>query len=209
MATEPTAPARECANISPGNNHRTRAACRQSRDRLPKAESAITNRNVRGNVQPAALQVDEQLAPALGAFSSADLEADEFFLALGRRAEQHQHAVAMLFHAGLRAAPTMAGRALEAQMAIERQKPDRERFWGNANIAFAENDPIFRSGWFERLDEGLPQVFGHRDFTAASLALESAIDEMDGVSASALGVSNDQRMLLISFARNPALTSAE
>jgi hypothetical protein len=99
----------------------------------------------------------------------------------------------------------MAGRALEAQIAIERQKPDRERFWGNANIAFAENDPILRSGWFERLelDEGLPQVFGHRDFTAASLALESAIDEMDGVSDSALGVSNDQRMLLISFGAQP------
>ena len=157
-------------------------------DRLPKADSAVTNRNFRGNVQPAVFQVDEQLAPALGAFSNADLEADEFFLALGRRAEQHQHAVAMLFHAGLRAAPTMAGRALEAQMAIERQKPDRERFWGNANIAFAENDPIFRSGWFERLDEGLPQVFGHRDFAAASLALRCPIDEMDGVRDGALRI---------------------
>ena len=70
-------------------------------DRLPKAESAVTNRNFRGHIQPAAFQVDEQLAPALGAFSNADLEADEFFLALRRRAEQHQHAVAMLFHAGL------------------------------------------------------------------------------------------------------------
>jgi hypothetical protein len=36
----------------------------------------------------------------------------------------------------------MAGCALEAQIAIQRQKPDRERFWGNADIAFAENDPI-------------------------------------------------------------------
>jgi hypothetical protein len=64
----------------------------------------------------------------------------------------------------------MSGCALEAQFAIERQKPDRERFWGNADIAFAENDPIVRSGWFERLelDEALPQVFSHRDFTAAS-----------------------------------------
>jgi len=41
----------------------------------------------------------------------------------------------------------MARRALEAQIAIERQKTDRERFWGNAEIAFAENDPIFRSAW--------------------------------------------------------------
>jgi len=57
----------------------------------------------------------------------------------------------------------MAGCTLEPEIAIQRQKPDRERFWGNADIAFAENDPIVRSGWFERLelDEGLPQVFGH------------------------------------------------
>src|SRR5215472_1809868 len=84
----------------------------------------------------------------------------------------------------------MAGCALEAQIAIQRQKPDRERFWGNADIAFAENDPIFRSGWFERLklDEGLPQVFRHSDFTAASLALGCAIDETDGVGDGALGV---------------------
>src|SRR5215467_15675947 len=40
-------------------------------DRLPKAESAVTNRNFRGHVQPAAFQVDEQLAPALSAFSTA------------------------------------------------------------------------------------------------------------------------------------------
>ena len=40
-----------------------------------------------------------------------------------------------------------------------------------------KNDPIFRSGWFERLelDEGLPQVFGYRDFAAAALALGRAI----------------------------------
>ena len=51
----------------------------------------------------------------------------------------------------------MAGCALEAQIAVERQKPDSERFRGNADIALAENDPIFRSGWLERLefDEGL------------------------------------------------------
>jgi hypothetical protein len=53
------------------------------------------------------------------------------------------------------------------------QKPDRERLWGTADVALAENDPIFMSGWFERLelDQALPQVFGHGDFTAASLAL--------------------------------------
>jgi len=35
------------------------------------------------------------------------------------------------------ATPAVARCALEAQIAIERQKPDRERFWGNADIAFA------------------------------------------------------------------------
>ena len=70
-------------------------------DRFPKAERAVAHCNFRGNAQPTAFQVDEELAPALGAFPHANLEADELFLALGRRPEQHQHAIAMLFHAGL------------------------------------------------------------------------------------------------------------
>jgi hypothetical protein len=51
----------------------------------------------------------DRLAPALCAFPHADLEADEFFLPLGRRAEQHQHTVAMLFHAGLQVNAVGAG----------------------------------------------------------------------------------------------------
>jgi hypothetical protein len=56
----------------------------------------------------------------------------------------------------------MAGCAFEPGIAIERQEPDRERFRGDADIAFAENDPIFRSGWFERpeVNESLSQIFG-------------------------------------------------
>jgi hypothetical protein len=36
--------------------------------------------------------------------------------------------------------------------------------------ALAENDPIFRNGWRERLesDAGLSQILGHRDFTAGA-----------------------------------------
>jgi hypothetical protein len=36
-------------------------------DRLPKAERAVANRDFRGNAQPTAFQVDEKLAPTLGA----------------------------------------------------------------------------------------------------------------------------------------------
>ena len=63
------------------------------------------------------------------------------------------------------AAPTMAGCAPKPDGA---SGPDCQGFRRNADIAFAKNDPISRSGWFERLelDEGLLQVFGHRDFTA-------------------------------------------
>src|SRR6516165_1900306 len=86
----------------------------------------------------------------------------------------------------------MARRALEAQIAIECQEPDCQGFRRNADIAFAENDPIFRSARFERLefDESLSQIFGHWDFTATSFALGCAIDEMDGVGDGALGISD-------------------
>src|SRR5262245_36461107 len=96
----------------------------------------------------------------------------------------------------------MARCALEAQIAIQRQKPDRERFWVNTDIALAEDDPIFRSGLFERLelDEGLPQIFGHGDFTAASLALGCPIDEMDGVGD---GASSHSRLPVRSRTSSP------
>src|SRR5665213_1911300 len=41
------------------------------------------------------------LTPALGALASANLEADEFLLALRRRTNQHQHAFGVVFHPGL------------------------------------------------------------------------------------------------------------
>jgi hypothetical protein len=70
------------------------------------------------------------------------------------------------------ATPAMAGCALEAQIAIQRQKPDRESFWRNADIAFAENDPIFRRAWFERLelDESLSQIFGCFRYLSTDIA---------------------------------------
>src|SRR5215213_7237897 len=44
---------------------------------------------------------DQQLPPALRALAHADLEAQELLLALGRRADQHQHALGLRLHARL------------------------------------------------------------------------------------------------------------
>ncbi|MEY9405389.1 hypothetical protein ABIF79_011828 [Bradyrhizobium japonicum] len=46
-------------------------------------------------------QVDQEFAPALRALAHADLEADQLLLAFRRGANQHQHAFAVIFHAGL------------------------------------------------------------------------------------------------------------
>ena len=70
-------------------------------DRLPEAERAVANREVRRNLEPPLLDVDEELTPALRTLAHPGLEADEFLLALGCRADQHQHAFGSLFHPSL------------------------------------------------------------------------------------------------------------
>ena len=70
-------------------------------ERLPEAERTVTNGDFRGDLQPTAFRLDEQFAPALRALAHADLEADQFLLAFRRRADQHQHAFAVVFHASL------------------------------------------------------------------------------------------------------------
>ena len=70
-------------------------------ERLPEAERAVADGDFRRDLQPAAFRLDQQFAPALRAFPHADLEADEFFLPLRSRADQHQHALAVVFHASL------------------------------------------------------------------------------------------------------------
>ena len=70
-------------------------------ERLPEAERAVANRDLGGDGQPASLNLDEQLAPTLGALADAHLEADEFLPTLGRGADQHQHALGMILHPGL------------------------------------------------------------------------------------------------------------
>src|SRR6516162_6786447 len=97
-------------------------------DRLPEAERAVADRDFRGDVQPTALHVDQQFAPALDAFPYAGLKADKFFLALGRRADQHQHAFAVILHAGLqvnavRPGISVVGEPIDRASAIAHIRP--------------------------------------------------------------------------------------
>ena len=69
--------------------------------RLPEAKGTIADRKFRRDLQSAPANVDQKFAPALGAFADADLKADQLFLALGRRADQNQHALAVVLHPGL------------------------------------------------------------------------------------------------------------
>ena len=66
-------------------------------DRLAEAERTVADREVRRNLEPTLLDVDEKLAPALCILTYPGLEADEFLLALGCCADQHQHAFGGLF----------------------------------------------------------------------------------------------------------------
>src|SRR5260370_11156653 len=52
-------------------------------DRLPEAERAVADREVRRNLEPTLLDVAQKLAPALRALTYPGLEADECLLALG------------------------------------------------------------------------------------------------------------------------------
>jgi hypothetical protein len=74
-------------------------------DCLPEAERAITDREVRRDLEPTLLDVDEELAPALRTFSNANLEADKLLLALRRGTDQHQHTLGVVFHPGLQIDP--------------------------------------------------------------------------------------------------------
>src|SRR5450830_1824371 len=70
-------------------------------ERLPEAECTITNGDFRSDLQSPSFHIDEKFAPALRAFPNANLEADEFLLALRRSPNQHQHAFAVVFHPSL------------------------------------------------------------------------------------------------------------
>jgi len=51
-------------------------------DRLPEAERAVADREVRRNLEPTLLDVDKELTPALRTLAHPGREADEFLLAL-------------------------------------------------------------------------------------------------------------------------------
>src|SRR6266487_1853321 len=74
-------------------------------DRLPEAERAVADGEVRRDLEPTSLDVDEELTPTMRALAHAGLEADEFLLALRCRADQHEHAFGIRFHPGLQVDP--------------------------------------------------------------------------------------------------------
>ena len=67
----------------------------------PKAERAVANGNLWRDRKASRLQIDEQFLPALRALTQTRLKAEQLLLALGRRADQHQHAFGLRFHARL------------------------------------------------------------------------------------------------------------
>ena len=72
------------------------AGCRRHLiDGLPKAECPVAGGQFGRDGQSARLEVDQQFPPALCALPHAHLEADQFLLALGRRADQHQDALGL------------------------------------------------------------------------------------------------------------------
>src|ERR1700693_3996172 len=70
-------------------------------ERLPEAERTVANGDFRSDLQSPSFHIDEKFAPALRAFANANLETDEFLLALRRSPDQHQHAFTVVFHASL------------------------------------------------------------------------------------------------------------
>ncbi len=65
-------------------------------ERLPEDKRPISHSNVRCNGQAPPLDLDEKLAPALGALAHASLEADQLLLAFRRGADQHQDAFGLI-----------------------------------------------------------------------------------------------------------------
>ena len=66
-------------------------------DCLPEAERGVADREVRRDLEPTLLDVDEEFTPTLRALAHPGLEADEFLFAFGCRADQHEHAFGIVF----------------------------------------------------------------------------------------------------------------
>ncbi len=74
-------------------------------ERLPEAHGAVADGDLRRGRQSAGLQVNEQFAPALCTLANADLESNEFLLALGRGTDDHEHAGGIILHSRLEVDP--------------------------------------------------------------------------------------------------------
>ena len=66
--------------------------------RLPEAERAVAGGQFGRDGEAARLEVHQQFPPALRALAHADLEAEQFLLALRGGADQHQHALRLRLH---------------------------------------------------------------------------------------------------------------
>ncbi len=67
--------------------------------RLPEPECAVGDDEPRRHVEPAPLQIEQQIAPDVRALAGAIGEADQFLAAIRRRADQHENALLFVFEA--------------------------------------------------------------------------------------------------------------
>src|SRR4051794_10461314 len=68
---------------------------------LPEPQRAVTDCDLGRDGEPASLHLDQELTPALSTLPDTNLEAHQLLRALGRRADDDQHAFGMLLHPGL------------------------------------------------------------------------------------------------------------
>jgi hypothetical protein len=68
---------------------------------LPEPECTIGDGKPRRHVEPAPLQVEQQITPVVRALAGASGEADQFLAAFRRRADQHEDALLFVFKARL------------------------------------------------------------------------------------------------------------
>lgn len=70
-------------------------------ERLPEPHGPVAHGNLGRHRKAARLDVNQKLAPVLGALAHADLKADELFLSFGRGAENGQDTFGLRLHWGL------------------------------------------------------------------------------------------------------------
>ena len=69
---------------------------------LPEAERAVANGDLGCDGEATRFEVDQELAPALRALPDPDMEAEQFFLPLGRGADDDEDALRLGLHTGLK-----------------------------------------------------------------------------------------------------------